>query len=61
VKKYGDVEAYGKPRESELFKHDLTGADPKAAEFENGIFALKPRTAYASENPSFGYVIFYRR
>ena len=61
VKKYGDVDRFSAPRESEMFRHDLTGADPKAAEFENKIFALKPKTAYASENPSFGYVIFYRR
>ncbi len=61
VKKYGDADAYGAPLENEMFRHDLSGADPVQAAFENGIFALKPRTAFASENPSFGYVIFYRR
>lgn len=62
AKKYGDPDLYRDVnyRESELFRHDLTGADPKAAEWENKLFGLKAKTAYASENPSFGYVIFYR-
>lgn len=46
--------------EDNLFKHDLTGGDAKQIEFERAIFGLKPSTAYASENPSFGFVVFYR-
>ena len=62
AKKYGDPDPYQDTnvRDNELFRHDLTGADPKNAEWENKLFGLKAKTAYASENPSFGYVIFYR-
>ena len=61
AKKYGDPEEYGEQvAEAVVFRHERSKAEPKEVEFEDRLFGLKSRTAYASENPTFGFVVFYR-
>ena len=62
AKKYMDADPYSRTvgRENKFFRSDPARADAKQREFVERIFALKPKTAYASENPSFGFVVFYR-
>ena len=62
AKKYMDADPYSRTigRENKFFRLDPAKADAKQRELVERIFALKPKTAYASENPSFGFVVFYR-
>ncbi len=62
AKKYADPDPYAKEvgREGKFFRLDRAKADAKQFEFTERLFGLKAKTAYASENPSFGFVVFYR-